>query len=80
MGCCGDLRTTMALEGFDAPAALAVPGGTADVQVASLGGNAFKVRGTYTGRVYGFSPHARVQSVDAADSRVLLRTRHFRRA
>jgi hypothetical protein len=45
-----------------------------------LGGNVIQVRGTYTGRAYAFSPRERTRWVDAADARVLLRTRFFRPA
>jgi hypothetical protein len=48
------------------------------VSVAYLGKNRLRVKGTFTGELYPFSPESRVRSVDAADSRVLLRTRYFR--
>ncbi len=54
-------------------------GRTGDLRVGYLGANTLRVRGAYTGRVYLFSPASRVRSVDALDSRVLLRTRFFRR-
>jgi hypothetical protein len=37
-----------------------------------------QIRGASSGRSYAFSPHARVQWVDTADSRALLRSRFFR--
>jgi hypothetical protein len=77
MGCCGDHRAITAMSLFDVPVA-PVRGG--QVRVAYLGRNSFSVRGTYSGQRYWFSPELRVQWVDAADSRVLLRTRYFRRA
>jgi hypothetical protein len=45
-----------------------------------LGGNNIQVRGTASGRAYAFSPRERTLWVDAADARVLLRTRFFRPA
>lgn len=61
----------------DAPPA---PGGARSIRVLYLGGNVIQVRGTYSGQAYAFSPRERVRRVDAADARVLLRTRFFRRA
>ncbi len=49
------------------------------MRVAYLGRNSLSVRGTYTGNLYPFSPQSRIRWVDAEDSRVLLRTRYFRR-
>ncbi len=53
--------------------------GRGDVRAVYVGGNTLRVRGAYTGRSYAFSPAARTQLVDALDSRVLFRTRYFRR-
>lgn len=50
-----------------------------EVRVAYLGRNTLNVRGTYSGNLYPFSPQSRTRWVDAEDSRVLLRTRYFRR-
>ena len=49
------------------------------VRILYLGDDALRVRGTYTGRLYSFSPRQRSQRVDVDDSRVLLRSRFFRR-
>ena len=46
------------------------------VKIAYLGSNSLRVRGTYSGNAYTFSPDQPVQMVDANDSRVMLKTRY----
>ena len=73
MSCCGERRVRMS-----ASTARARASGHA-IRVAYVGSNVVRVRGTFSGRRYVFSPDARVHWVDADDSRVMLRTRYFRR-
>jgi hypothetical protein len=58
----------------------ATKAGAGKIRVQYLGGNNIQVRGTASGRAYAFSPRERTLWVDAADARVLLRTRFFRPA
>ena len=78
MGCCGDHH----LPGIPTsrPNESDLHGAGNGVRVAYLGNNSFSVIGTFSGRSYRFSPQTRLQWVDSADSRVLLRTRYFQRA
>lgn len=80
MGCCGDLRAEMPWS-IDTGPPPVIPKElqSTDLRIGYVGGNSFAVRGSYTGRRYTFSPDARVQMVDRQDSRVLLRTRYFKR-
>ena len=74
MSCCGEPRAPLPM---GRPRARTT--GRGDLRVVYVGGNSQRVRGAYTGRIYHFSPAARTQLVDALDSRVLFRTRYFRR-
>lgn len=77
MSCCGDRREAVSPIRRRARRP-APPGPPGEVRVAYLGRRSLEVRGTFSGRVYPFSPRQRVRWVDARDSRVLLRTRFFR--
>ncbi len=75
MSCCGERRARM----IRRPRAEGGAGhGGGGVRVVYLGQNSIRVRGTFSGRIYQFSPGSRLAWVDAQDSRVLLRTRFFR--
>lgn len=74
MSCCGQSR----MSAID-PLATGIQPAPRRVRIVYHGNNSLQVRGTYSGRSYAFSPSRRVQLVDAADSRVFLRTRYFRR-
>ena len=76
MGCCGDHLLTIPTR---EPNDWDLTGGQNNVRVAYVGNNAFNVIGTFTGKNYWFSPQTRLQWVDSAYSRVLLRTRYFKR-
>lgn len=90
MSCCGQKRviqknpSTQRAEPTPprrpAPRGTPRTNGAGAVRVLYLGGNVIQVRGTYSGRSYAFSPAERIRPVDAADARVLLRTRFFRLA
>lgn len=75
MSCCGQKRTDLRIAKGESITGR--PAG--EVKVAYLGPNSFSVKGSFTGRSYTFSPEERVTSVDANDSRVMLKTRFFRR-
>ena len=74
MSCCGEPRIPLPM---DPPRTRT--NGRGDLRVVYVGANSLRVRGAYTGRSYHFSPTSRTQLVDALDSRVLFRTRYFRR-
>ena len=73
MSCCG--RATTFIPELRRPRAT----NPNQVRVTYLGHNTLNVRGTYSGRLYAFSPTSRVHGVAADDSRVMLRTPYFRR-
>lgn len=76
MSCCGQSRMNATIP----PRTSGVEPVSRNVRIAYLGNNSLNVRGTFTGRTYGFSPVRRVLLVDANDSRAMLRSRFFRRA
>ena len=75
MSCCGQSR----MSAID-PLATGIDPARQAVRILYLGNNSLRVRGTYSQRIYTFSPRQRTQLVDPPDSRVFLRTRYFRRA
>ena len=77
MSCCGDRRNN---QRADMMRDDTLSGVNHETRVAYLWRRPVTVRGTFTGRRYRFSPTNRIRTVDSDDSRVMLRTRFFRRA
>ena len=78
MSCCGEHRARLLAETQHLGDEVLVS--NPEIRVAYLGNRPITVRGTFSGRRYAFSAEARILPVNADDSRVMLRTRFFRRA
>lgn len=65
MGCCGDKKQTIQRPG---------PG----VRVTYTGGIATNIRGSFTGRIYGFASPGQTIAVDSRDLPGLIRMPHIK--